>query len=264
MPSQGSPAQLSTTRLDAEARPEQQPSGNTSEDSGNSLLHELQVHQIELQLQNEQLQRIQTALEEARDRYSFLYQSAPVAFLTFDVSGQITEANRTACTLLGESHAELRRSHFGRLVVAKDQGRWKQNFDLVLKHGGCQECTLDMRRKNGTLFTGHLHYSRVNRSDGVPEMHVVLTDITIKENTERARQVLETKLSRLTRRERDVLALAIAGIPNKTIALRLGINQRTVENHRAHIHKKTGVDSLLELAQQAAVAGIALNAAAGP
>lgn len=264
MPSQGLPAQPSTTGLDAEVRLDQQPSGNTSGYSDNSLQHELQVHRIELQLQNEQLQLIQSALEESRDRYSFLYQSAPVAFLTFDVSGQITEANRTACALLGESNAELRRSHFGRLVAAKDQGRWKQNSDLVLKHGGYQECTLDMRRKDGTLFNGHLNYSRVNRSDGVPELHVVLTDITIKENAERARRLLETKLSRLTRRERDVLALAIAGVPNKTIALRLGINQRTVENHRAHIHKKTGVGSLLELAQQAAVAGVALNAAAGP
>ena len=262
MPSQGSPAQLSTTRLDAEARLDQQPSGNTSGYSGNSLQHELLVHQIELQMQNEQLQRIQTALEESRDRYSFLYQSAPVAFLTFDVSGQITEANRTACTLLGESYQELRHSHFGQLVVAEDQGRWKQYFGLVLKHGGQQECTLDMRRKNGTFFNGHLHYALVSKDGLAPELHVALSDITTRKNTESARLMLEARLSRLTRRERDVLALAIAGIPNRTISVRLGINQRTVENYRAHIHKKTGVDSLLELAQQAAAAGVALAAIA--
>jgi PAS domain S-box-containing protein len=214
-------------------------------------------------MQNEQLQRIQIALEESRDRYSFLFESAPIAYLTLDVSGQITEANQTASTLLGESHAELRHSLFVRLVVAEDQGRWKQNFSLMLKHVGQQECTLDMRRKNGTFFNGHLHYSLVNKNGAVPELHVALADITIRKNTERARWTLEKRLSRLTRRERDVLALAIAGIPNKTISLRLGINQRTVENHRAHIHKKTCVDSLLELAQQAAAAGVTLDAISG-
>jgi two-component system, chemotaxis family, sensor kinase Cph1 len=262
MPSQRLPAQLSAMRLEAEARLDQRPPCNTSEHSAQSLQHEFLVQQIELEMQNEQLQHIQIALEASRDRYLFLFESAPVAYLTLNLSGRISEANRIAVALLGESHVELRQSRFVRLVVAEDQARWNQYFGLVLKHGGRQECTLDMRRKNGTLFNGHLHYSRVNKSDGVPELHVVLTDITIKENAERARRLLETRLSQLTRRERDVLALAIAGIPNKTIALRLGINQRTVENHRAHIHKKTDVDSLLELAQQAAVAGVSLDAAA--
>jgi PAS domain S-box-containing protein len=260
MLSQRLTAQPSAMRLEAEARLDQLPPSNTSEYSAESLLHELQVHQIELQMQNEQLQRIQIVLEESLDRYSFLYESAPVAYLALDVSGQITEANRTASDLLGESYAELRHSHFARLVVAEDQGRWKQIFGLALKHGGQQECTLDIRRKDGTFFNGHLHYSLVSKNGVAPELHVALSDITIRKNTERARWMLEARLSRLTRRERDVLALAIAGIPNKTISVRLGINQRTVENHRAHIHKKTGVNSLLQLAQQAAAAGVALDA----
>lgn len=259
MSSQRLPAQLSTQRADAEERFNQLPPSNTSEHSAKSLLQEIQMHQIELQRQNEQLRRIQIALEESRDRYLNLYQSAPVAYLTLDACGQIIEANRSAATLLGESHLELRHSRFVRLVVAEDQARWSQSSGLVLKHGGQQECTLEMRRKNGSFFNGHLLCSLANKSGAVPELHVVLTDITIQKNTERARRTLAARLNRLTRRERDVLALAIAGIPNKTISVRLGINQRTVENHRAHIHKKTGVDSLLELAQQAAAADVMLE-----
>lgn len=259
MPSQRLPAQPSAMRLAAEARLNQRPPGNTAEYSAESLIHELQVHQIELEMQNEQLQRIQIALEESRDRYVFLYESSPIAYLTLNASDQITEANQTAATLLGECYAELQHSRFVRLVVAEDQARWNQNFGLLLKHGGQQECTLGMRRKNGTPFCGHL-YLLVNKSGSTPELHVALTDITIQKSTERARRMLDTRLNQLTRRERDVLALAIAGVPNKTIALRLGINQRTVENHRARIHKKTGVDSLLELAQQAVAAGVTLDA----
>ncbi|MBS1157845.1 MAG: putative Signal transduction histidine kinase [Proteobacteria bacterium] len=262
MSSQRLPAQLFTTKLDAEVRLEQPPPGNTSEHSVKLLLHEIQVHQIELQMQNEQLRRIQIALEESHDRYLSLYESAPVAYLTLDVSGQITEANRSAATLLDESHLELRHSRFIRLVAAEDQARWSQNFGQILKHGGQQECPLDMRRKNGSFFNGNLHCSLANKRGVVPELHVVLTDITTLKNTERARQTLAARLSRLTRRERDVLALAIAGIPNKTISVRLGINQRTVENHRAHLHKKMGIGSLLELAQQIAAANVTLESIA--
>jgi PAS domain S-box-containing protein len=254
------PAQLSAPRLEAEASLDQLPPGNSSEHSVKSLLYNLQVLQIELQMQNEQLRSIQIALQESRDHYSFLYESAPVAYFTLDVSGLITDANRTACTLLGKSQLELRHTHFVRLVIAEDQGRWNHNFGLVLKHGGQQECSLEMRRKNGPFFNGHLHYSLVSKNGDVPELHVALTDISILKNTEQARWILQQRLSCLTRRELDVLALAIGGIPNKIISVRLGINQRTVENHRAHIHKKTGVDSLLELAQQAAAAGIFLVA----
>lgn len=260
MPSQHLSTQLSAIRFEAEGL-KHGPPDNTSEHSVNLLLHELQTHQIELEMQNEQLRRTRIALEESRDRYFDLYESVPVALLSLNVSGQITETNRTAAALLEESHVELRHSSFARLVVAEDQSRWSQGFGFVLKRGGQQECSLDMRRKNGSFFNGHLYYSLVNKC-GVAELRIALTDITTQKSAERARCVLEARLSRLTRRQRDVLALAIAGTPNKTISSQLGINQRTVENHRAHIHKKTGVESLLELAQQAAAAGVSLDSLA--
>jgi PAS domain S-box-containing protein len=258
MNSQRLPAQPSALRLEAEARLNLLPS-HPSDHSTESLMHELQVHEIELEMQNEQLQHIQLALAESRDRYFFLYESAPIAYLTLDVSGRIAEANRIAATLFDESYAELLHSHFAQRIAAEDLAHWNENFDLVLKHEGQQECTLKMRRGNGSFFTGHLLYLFV-KNGVAPELHVALADVTAQKDTERARWMLEARLSRLTRRERDVLAWAMAGLPNKTISVRLGINQRTVENHRARIYKKTGVDSLLELAQQATAAGVSLDA----
>jgi FixJ family two-component response regulator len=73
-----------------------------------------------------------------------------------------------------------------------------------------------------------------------------------------ARQLFGTNMGRLTQREREILVLALSGIGNKAISAQLGISARTIEGHRSRILLKTGANSLLELAQQAANAGVNL------
>jgi len=80
----------------------------------------------------------------------------------------------------------------------------------------------------------------------------------VQRRSMQARQAFLTRLKKLTRREREVLALALTGMVNAEIAARLGISPRTIEGHRSRIFLKTGVDSLLELLQQAALAGFDL------
>ena len=94
-------------RAKAEAQLARQPGAAGPARPAAELIHELQVHRIELEMQNEELRRAYVALEAARDRYADLYDFAPVGYLTLDKGGLVTEANQTAATLLGIDRARL-------------------------------------------------------------------------------------------------------------------------------------------------------------
>lgn len=111
-------------------------------------LHELQVHQIELEMQNEQLQTTLLALEDLNNRYIDLYNSAPVCYLSLDAQGCITQFNVAAAKLLGLEQIDLNHSYFKRLVKASDQRHFTdflkqavnsyllQQIELALDVGG--------------------------------------------------------------------------------------------------------------------------------
>ncbi|MDD5463183.1 MAG: hypothetical protein PHG00_16415 [Methylococcales bacterium] len=73
------------------------------------LLHELLIHKVELEIQNEELRRAYIALEEAQDRYTDIYESAPIGYVTIDRKGLISEINLTGATWLGLDRTELAR-----------------------------------------------------------------------------------------------------------------------------------------------------------
>ena len=86
------------------------------------LLHELRVHQIELEIQNEDLCRAQAELDAARARYFDLYDFAPVAYLSLNEAGIILQANLTAATLLGVPRTLLLKQPLSGFIPAWGQG----------------------------------------------------------------------------------------------------------------------------------------------
>ena len=84
-------------------------------------LHELRVHQIELEMQNEELRRVQAQLEASRTRYFDLYDLAPVGYCTVDERGMIVQSNLVAATLLGVSRAQAVLKPIGSFIFRDDQ-----------------------------------------------------------------------------------------------------------------------------------------------
>jgi diguanylate cyclase (GGDEF)-like protein/PAS domain S-box-containing protein len=175
---------LPRLRSAAEAELAHAPSAEQFTEISSDLLHELQVHQIELEMQNEALRQAQLALEESRDRYADLYEFAPVGYLTLSNNGIITEINLTATELLNESRKKLRDRRFALLVMPQDRDRWHRHFLHALRQGGRQTCEVMLKRGDGTLFIACLDSLPTEATDGEKTLRITLTDITLRKRAE--------------------------------------------------------------------------------
>src|ERR1039458_9788434 len=104
-----------------------------SPEAARRALHELRVHQIELEMQNEELRRTQQELEASRERYFDLYDLAPVGYFTLSEQGLILEANLTAAKLFGVARSVLVKQPLSRFILPEDQvninqGTFLQDF----------------------------------------------------------------------------------------------------------------------------------------
>ena len=165
-------------RSEAEQHLAQLPKADSSLHSNEELLQELRVHQVELEMQNEQLRMAQIELEQSRDRYIDFYDFAPVGYFTLNVNGLIDEINLTAAALLGLERDKLTHHHFASLVATEDGGRWHLFFRNVLKSDKTQTCELTLRRANGPHLYARLDCLSLNNNGRVAKVSVVLTDIT--------------------------------------------------------------------------------------
>jgi PAS domain S-box-containing protein len=184
-----------------------------------SLLHEFQVHQVELEMQNEELRRIQGELELARDRYSHLYDFAPAGYLTIDAAGMISATNLTAGTMLQRERIEMLSLPFSRLVAGEDQDIFyllRQQL-LAGEADTPRSCRLRLVKKNGDLFYAWLECMKVNERPGKGfQILVSVIDVSAQQQAEtalrRAHETLEQRVETRTadlQRANDRLALEI-------------------------------------------------------
>jgi signal transduction histidine kinase/ActR/RegA family two-component response regulator len=151
------------------------------------LVHELQVHQIELEMQNEELRKARDEMEAGLEKYSDLYDFAPVGYLTLDCEGTILEANLTCASLLGSERSRLVKRRFGPYVAAADQPAFNTFLQKVFESRTREFCevTLDKEGKPSLVV-------RIEAivATGGQECRAAVTDITASKRAEKDRLIL--------------------------------------------------------------------------
>jgi PAS domain S-box-containing protein len=189
-----------TLRTEAEAKITREPivlvNPQPCEDLLHKLLHELQVHQVELNMQNDELRRTQLAMEESRDRYVDLYDFAPIGYLTLSREGMISELNLTTADMLGIVRKQLVSRRFSQFVAEEDRERWYKYFINVLQHGQRQRCEVSLLRGDGSSFTAQMDSVNCSepensplpatKSDRVSMVRIALSDISERMQSETA------------------------------------------------------------------------------
>ena len=148
------------------------------------MLHELRVHQIELKLQNEELRRSQLELDAERTRYFDLYDLAPVGYCTVGKPGLILKANLAAAELLGATREALIKQPISRFILKDDQDIYYLSRKQVVESGALKVFELRMVKYDGTSFWANVTASAALDFCGVPELRVVLIDITARKQAE--------------------------------------------------------------------------------
>jgi PAS domain S-box-containing protein len=169
------------------------------------IMYELQVHQIELEMQNEELRRAQAELEKSRERYFSLYDLAPVGYVTVSETGLILEANLTAATLLGVARGDLVKQPISLFILKEDQDIYYLHRKRLFETGQPQMCEIRMLKKEGTPFWAHLEAAAAQEADSAPICRVILSDISERKQIE-AKKVEIEALRQINQAKSELLA----------------------------------------------------------
>ena len=177
-------------RRQAEARWQERQSDSTpprTDADARRLLHELEVHQIELEMQNADLERARDELEAALERITDLYDFAPVGYLTLDPEGVVREANLAAAGLLGIARSALAKRQFGLFVVPADRPAFAAFLQQVFASKSRERCEVSLGVDGKSPFPAELE---AVATDSGRECRVVLTDLTERKRAAEDRLIL--------------------------------------------------------------------------
>ena len=164
------------SRSKAELLSEIDLSQEVSGKSAAHLLHELQVHQTELEMQNHEIREAQRALEESRDRYALLYDFAPVGYLTLDETGVILEINLTGAAMLGLERANTLGKPFATCLAKGDSHAFFHHLSQTFHSAGNTVAVLKIKNREGEMIYVRLESSAMN--GGIRACRTVMTNIS--------------------------------------------------------------------------------------
>ena len=171
------------------------------------LVQELRIHQIELEMQNEELRQAYHHLQEARDRYSELYDFAPVGYFVLDPAGLILEANLTGASQLGVPRSKLLRQRLTDYIHPDSQDRFYLHCRQVLTSGTSQVGEVELVRSDHSHFYARLESTPVEkRQDQAGRLRLAMIDITARRQAEAALRQAHAELeARVRARTGDLI-----------------------------------------------------------
>ena len=182
------------------------PSDHLSDFESLKLIHELEVHQIELEMQNEELILAEATAREAAEKYSALYDFAPLGYFTLSNTGEITELNLCAYQMIGKNRSRLKNSSFGFFVSHDSKPAYNQFFDQIWETKIRVSCDVTLVTEGNIPM--HVHISGIASENG-KQCLLSAVDITGLIQAEERIQVSEKKY-------RNLIENAIIGIYTTT------------------------------------------------
>ena len=157
------------------------------------LLHELQVHQVELAMQNAELQEARSRMEALLEKYTDLYDFAPVGYFSLDEQGEILEVNLTGAALLGVERSRLFQRRLPQFVTSPSQPIVLAFLEQVFAGPGKHVCEAMLRNAQGKSFWANFHAtSAVSLHSPRPWCRVAVSDSTVLKQAEAAQRRTET------------------------------------------------------------------------
>ena len=210
---------------------------NMSSKDINELIHELEVHQIELEMQNEELRSTQIELIESRDQYHELYDFAPLGYFTLDEKAVIWRVNLTGADLLGVPKTKLINTKFSHFISPEFQDDFYFHCKRIFESGTKQTSVLNLVKPDGTLFDVRLDSIAVKDEASTCKLfRTAVTDITellqAKKVLQEAHDDLEKQVTARTLDLKNVnkeLEMKAAGLSETNTALRVLLKQRETD-----------------------------------
>ena len=163
-----------------------------SETDTQRLLHELQVHQIELEMQNGELEEARDKLEVLLADYTDLYDFAPIGYMSLNERGQILKVNLTGAALLGVGRSRLINRPLPAYVAPADRPGFLNFLNQVFAGSAKQVCEANLLREGGASFCANIHGAAAISAAGPQKWcRVVVSDITALKLSEEAQRRVE-------------------------------------------------------------------------
>ena len=164
------------------------------------LLHELQVHQIELEMQNEELRKAREEVEAGLKRYTDLYDFAPVGYFTLSKDGTIISVNLTGAVILGQERLHLIKKRLGQFISEETRPAFNVLLNKAFEEKTKESCEVKLLKKASQPFFAHIE--AMVSEDG-QECRAAVLDISGRKKIELELKVAETRYQRLFETAQD-------------------------------------------------------------